>query len=236
MSELGIIIVTGASRGVGRATVISLVRDHGREVLAIARSTRSLDVLAEELKDAPGHLRTLTADLTSPALPAQLNAALGDRTVAALVNNAGLLLKRDFGQWTSEDMQQLYEVNVVAPLLLVQTLLHRFSILPAAHVVNIGSMGGVRGTTKFQGLLGYSVSKGALVTLTECLAEELKEKGVRVNCLSLGAVDTEMLREAFPGYQAPVSADRVGEFVARFSLEGHNLFNSKVLEVAVDTP
>lgn len=236
MSELGIIIVTGASRGVGRATVISLVRDHGREVLAIARSTRSLDVLSEELKDAPGHLRTLTADLTSPALPAQLNAALGNRTVAALVNNAGLLLKRDFGQWTSEDMQQLYQVNVVAPLLLVQTLLHRFSIEPPAHVVNIGSMGGVRGTTKFPGLLGYSVSKGALVTLTECLAEELKEKGVRANCLSLGAVDTEMLREAFPGYQAPVSADRVGEFVARFSLEGHNLFNSKVLEVAVDTP
>ena len=236
MREESIIIVTGASRGVGRETVISLVRDHGKEVLAIARSAQALDALSAELKDAPGRLRTLTADLTSSRLPEDLSEALGERRVSALVNNAGLLLKRDFGQWTAEDMDHLYQVNVVVPLLLVQVLLDRFTGTPTAHVVNIGSMGGVRGTTKFTGLLGYSVSKGGLVTLTECLAEELKERGVRVNCLSLGAVDTEMLREAFPGFEAQVSAAQVGAFVAQFSLEGHNLFNGKVLEVALGTP
>lgn len=236
MTEPGIIIVTGASRGVGRETVISLVRDHGREVLAIARNAQALGTLAAELQDAPGRLRTLTADLTSPSLATELNAALDDRRVAALVNNAGLLLKREFGQWSPEDMRRLYDVNVVAPLMLVQTLMDRLSGDPAAHVVNIGSMGGVRGSAKFPGLLGYSVSKGALITLTECLAEELKGKGIRANCLSLGAVATEMLREAFPGYAAPVTAADVGAFVARFSLDGHNLFNGKVLEVAIGTP
>lgn len=236
MTEPGIIIVTGASRGVGRETVISLVRDHGREVLAVARNAQALGTLTAELHDAPGRLRTLTADLTSPSLTAELNAALDDRRVAALVNNAGLLLKRELGQWSLEDMRRLYEVNVVAPLMLVQTLMDRLVGDPAAHVVNIGSMGGVRGSAKFPGLLGYSVSKGALITLTECLAEELKGKGIRANCLSLGAVATEMLQEAFPGYVAPVTAADVGAFVARFSLDGHNLFNGKVLEVAVGTP
>jgi short-subunit dehydrogenase len=234
MTHEGIVVVTGASRGVGRAAVRELVRVHGRRTLAVARDAAALANLREELSGAL--LETCVLDLASPGAPKALVAAVAGRTVSALVNNAGSLLKRDFGAWTSEELHGLYHVNVAVPLLLAQALLHQLEAARPGHVVNIGSMGGVQGSVKFPGLLGYSTSKGALVTLTECMAEELKERGVRVNCLCLGAVDTEMLREAFPGFQAPVSADDMGAFVARFSLEGRNLFNGNVLEVALGTP
>jgi len=236
MSKDGIIIVTGASRGVGRATALALVRDHGRNVLAVARDRNALYGLAQEARGGKGTLETLEVDIASAGADHVVSDAVGARRVQGLVNNAGLLLKRDLGHWSSEDMHRLYQVNVVAPLLLVQRLVDRLAGDPPGHVVNIGSMGGVQGSSKFPGLLGYSASKGALVTVTECLAEELKDRGVRANCLCLGAVDTEMLREAFPGYRAPVSAEDMGSFVARFVLEGANLFNGKVLQVATSTP
>jgi NAD(P)-dependent dehydrogenase (short-subunit alcohol dehydrogenase family) len=131
---------------------------------------------------------------------------------------------------------RLYRVNVVLPLRLVQALLDRLEGRPEGHVVNIGSMGGVQGSSKFPGLLGYSTSKGALVTATECLAEELKDRGVRANCVCLGSVDTEMLRQAFPGYKASMAPGEVGAFLSRFALEGGNLFNGKVLHMATGTP
>jgi 3-oxoacyl-[acyl-carrier protein] reductase len=236
MKKEGVVIVTGASRGVGRATALALVRDHGRHVLALARDTDALASLQQEALQAGGLLQTLVVDLASEGAERLVSDAIGPRSVAALVNNAGLLLKRELGAWSSEDMLRLYRVNVVAPLLLVQLLADRLAGMPAGHVVNIGSMGGVQGSSKFPGLLGYSASKGALVTVTECLAEEFKERGVSANCLCLGSVDTEMLREAFPGFRAPVSAEEVGAFVARFALEGAKLFNGKTLQVAVGTP
>ena len=228
----GLVVVTGASRGVGRATVEALVRDHGARVLAVARSEGAL----QELKALGPRVEVLRIDLEEDGAPATLAVAVGARRVRALVNNAGLLLKRDLLEWTDSDLQRLHRVNVVAPLRLVQALADRLSGDPAGHVVNVGSMGGVMGSMKFAGLLGYTVSKGGLVTLTECLAEELKDRGVRANCVCLGAVDTEMLREAFPGYQAPVGPVEVGNFLARFALEGANLFNGKVLQMAVSTP
>jgi short-subunit dehydrogenase len=202
--------------------------------MAVARDAAALATLRDEIADPL--LETLVLDLASPNAPSVLAMAVEGRPVVALVNNAGLLLKRDFGAWSIDDMQRLYQVNVVTPLMLVQALVEQLGSSDPGHVVNIGSMGGVQGSVKFQGLLGYSTSKGALVTLTECMAEELKDRGVRVNCLCLGAVDTEMLREAFPGFQAPVTAEEMGAFVARFSLEGRNLFNGKVLQVATGTP
>jgi 3-oxoacyl-[acyl-carrier protein] reductase len=236
MKDNGIIIVTGASRGVGRATALALVRDHGRHVLALARDRNALIGLAQEAQGAKGALETLALDLAGAEAEHVLSDAVGARRVRGLVNNAGLLIKRELGQWSASDMLSLYQVNVVAPLLLVQRLADRLAGEPPGHVVNIGSMGGVQGSSKFPGLLGYSASKGALVTVTECLAEELKDRRIRANCLCLGAVDTEMLREAFPGYQAPVRSTDMGAYVARFVLEGANLFNGKVLHVATSTP
>ena len=105
-----------------------------------------------------------------------------------------------------------------------------------AHIVNIGSMGGFQGSSKFPGLSAYSASKAALHTLTECLAQEFTEQGIKVNCLALGSAQTEMLEKAFPGYESPVMAFEMGKYIADFALTGHRFFNGKVLPVAVTTP
>ncbi len=156
--------------------------------------------------------------------------------MAGLVNNAGVLLKRPLGAWQASDFDQLFAVNARSPLMLTQTLLPALGRSASAHVVNISSMGGFQGSAKFPGLLGYSASKAALACMTECLAEELKDTAIRCNCLCLGAVDTAMLREAFPGYQAQVTAKAMGTFVAGFVLNGHKLLNGKVLPVSLSTP
>ena len=104
------------------------------------------------------------------------------------------------------------------------------------HVLNITSMGGVQGSAKFPGLSAYSSSKGALVILTELLAEEFKDSGPSFNALALGAVQTEMLEEAFPGYKAPVSAAQIGEYIIDFALNGHQFYNGKVLPISSSTP
>lgn len=97
-------------------------------------------------------------------------------------------------------------------------------------------MGGHESTSKFSGLSAYSASKAALANLTECLAEEWKTEGISVNCLMLGAVNTEMLGEAFPGYQAPLNAVEMADFICDFSLKGNTFFNGKLLPVSLSTP
>lgn len=97
-------------------------------------------------------------------------------------------------------------------------------------------MGGVQGSMKFPGLSAYSSSKAAVITLTELLAEEYKETGPSFNVLALGAVQTEMLEEAFPGYKAPLSAEDMAEYIMDFSLTGNKYYNGKLLQVSNSTP
>jgi NAD(P)-dependent dehydrogenase (short-subunit alcohol dehydrogenase family) len=105
-----------------------------------------------------------------------------------------------------------------------------------SHIVNISSMGGFQSSSKYKGLSYYSASKAALACLTECLANEFKEYGIIINCLALGAVQTEMLDEAFPGYKAPVNAVEMAEYISGFVLTGNKFFNGKILPVAIGNP
>ena len=124
--------------------------------------------------------------------------------------------------------------NFIGHVRMIQGVMN---LMPAgSHIVNIGSMGGFQGSMKFPGLSAYSASKAALHTLTECLAQEFAEQGIKVNCLAIGSAQTEMLEEAFPGYQSPVMAFEMGKYIADFSITGHRFFNGKVLPVAVTTP
>lgn len=226
-------IVTGAGRGVGRATVVELARAHGRRVIAVGRDAEALAAVAEE---AGTLVEPLRLDITGPEAAAILREAVGDRAVEALVHNAGRLLHRSLGAYDLRSMEELFVINVHAPLLLTQALADKLAGSPGGHVVVISSMGGFQDSVKFPGLAAYSASKAAAACLAQCLAAELGGRGVRCNALALGAVDTDMLRAAFPGYQAPVDAETMGRYVARFALEGADLFNAKVLPVAVSTP
>ena len=105
-----------------------------------------------------------------------------------------------------------------------------------SHVVTVSSMGGVQGSLKFPGLAAYSSAKGAVITLSELLAEEYKEQGIAFNVLALGAVQTEMLEEAFPGYQAPVEAHEMAEYIFNFAATSQKFYNGKVLSVSGSNP
>lgn len=231
------IIITGASSGVGRETAKILADIPGNKVIVIARNGMKIQSLSGEcnIKRHETVVQPIQFDLATgdiDQLAQQINRQFGK--IDVLINNAGAILNKPLGQITALEIDNVFDVNVKAPLLLTQALLPIMN--PGAHVVNISSMGGVQGSVKFPGLSVYSASKGALVVLTECLALELAEKNISVNCLAFGAVQTEMLSKAFPGYEAPVSAQKMAEFVADFAINGHKFFNGKVLPVSLSTP
>jgi len=232
------IVITGASRGIGYDTALELATRLGHRVLALSRNEVRLQRLAAEAKqgNGTGSVAVLPFDLTAPDYQA-LNAAVGQLGgVDVLINNAGLLINRPFEQLDMADWRRSFEVNFFGVVGLIRALLPQLRASDRPHVVNISSMGGFQGSAKFPGLAAYSASKAAIANLTECLAEEWKEEGIAVNCLALGAVDTEMLQEAFPGYQPPVSSAQMGAFLGEFATLQHRFFNGKVLPVSVSTP
>lgn len=228
------VVITGASAGIGYQVALHLVRHEGCRVVAIARRAEALQALAAEAADGPGELHPLALDLVgfdSEALRARVAAHL--HRVDVLLNNAGALVHRPFEELTDDDWRRMLDVNLLAPMRLTRALL---PLLGGGHVLNISSMGGVAGSSKFAGLAAYSTSKGALNTLTECLAEELAGDDIRVNCVALGAVQTEMLAAAFPGFEAPITAQAIAPRLADFALHGREVCNGKILSWAVTTP
>lgn len=219
------VIVTGASRGIGRA-LVDTFKNMGHEVWALSRNI-------DELKDIKG-IHSVSIDLSEEQQISDWVESCGVDYFDALINNAGMLINKPFSETTTADFEAVYSVNVFGVAQLIRHLLPLLSV--DSHILNISSMGGVNGSAKFPGLAAYSSSKGALGILTELLAEEFKDDGPRCNALALGAVQTEMLAEAFPDYEAPVSATEMASYIADFSLNGHRLYNGKVLPVSQSTP
>ncbi|WP_124979555.1 SDR family NAD(P)-dependent oxidoreductase [Nonlabens xiamenensis] len=223
------IVVTGASRGIGYE-LIQLLANAGHTVVALSRKREPMIAL--------GHARitAISTDLTqSKSIDDAATEILSNHDrVDVLIHNAGMLVNKPFAAITAEDFQQCYQVNVFGVAALTQALMPAFHA--QSHVVAISSMGGIQGSAKFPGLAAYSSAKAAVITLFELLAEEYKESGPKFNTLALGAVQTEMLAEAFPGYEAPLNAAEMAAYIADFGLTGHKYYNGKVLEVSVSTP
>lgn len=226
------IIITGASRGIGIETAKSLAKKK-IHVTAIARSQNKLSQLAKEF---PTFIHPLTLDITSQGSTSLIEEHIHQLGVNpdGIIHNAGLLINKQFSELTDADWSNQLQVNLMAPIKLTRDLLHLLK--KHSHILNIGSMGGFQGSDKFPGLTGYSVTKGALSVLTECLSKELSLQQIQVNCLCLGAVQTEMLEEAFPGLKAPVSPQQMGNYIADFVLHGNQFYNGKILPVALNNP
>ncbi len=232
------IIITGASSGVGFEAVLELTLTNKHQVIALARSQDKLTRLLEIAKGLNPEctLYPVAFDIVHDdhhAL-AQFVSSRFDGKVDVLINNAGALVNKPFTQTTETDLVEMLQSNYLGHARMIQTILPFMS--EGGHIVNIGSMGGFQGSVKFPGLAAYSASKAALHTLTECLAYELAERKISVNCLALGSAQTEMLEQAFPGYQSPVMAFEMGKYIADFATTAHKFFNGKVLPVAVTTP
>lgn len=228
-------LITGASSGIGFETALFLAENPNMQVIATARNIDKLKDLHEKSGKS---IICIPFDLHGGD-PQNFRKELIESRIEridGIVHNAGLLVNRAFEDISRNELEMSYQTNVFAPYFLTQALLPLLKSSDSAHIIHISSMGGVQGSVKFPGLSAYSSSKGALSVLTECLALELTPHNIRVNCLALGAVQTEMLGQAFPGYTAPLKAHEMGSFIAWFLENGHRFFNGKILPVALSTP
>ncbi len=219
------ILITGASRGIGKAVVERLLdSDKVEHVYVLTRNT--------ELFLTSSKLQVIGFDLESP----NFSVLKKIQRIDVIVNNAGQLIHSPFEETSEDNWHNMLKVNFLGPVELLKWALPLLKESRSPQVINITSMGGFQGSVKFPGLSAYSASKAALNNLTEVLAEEWKDIGIRVNSLALGAVNTEMLASAFPGYEAPFDAEEMSDFIVDFILERSRFFNGKIIPVSSTTP
>jgi NAD(P)-dependent dehydrogenase (short-subunit alcohol dehydrogenase family) len=210
------IIINGGTRGIGKEVVKFFAKNSEHRIINV--KSYKLDITEY--------------DTAGIKFIEWLSSVSGN--IDILINLSGLLIAKDFIESTSIEGRMMMETNFIGPASLIRSV--RPFMLPGSHIVNISSMGGFQGSSKYKGLSYYSSSKAAMSCLTECLSVEFEEFGISVNCLALGAVQTEMLSQAFPGYRAPLDAIQMAEFVCNFALTGNKFFNGKILPVAVSNP
>ena len=222
------IIITGTSRGIGYELALQFA-NAGHQVLAISRKIPR-GLLGNQ------NITCLSVDLSKENELVAVDNFISQswKKVDIIIHNAGSLVNKPFAQTTQEDFESVYKVNVFGVANLTRISLPYLQ--KESHVVSISSMGGIQGSMKFAGLSAYSSSKGAVITLSELLAEEYKEQGIAFNVLALGAVNTEMLQEAFPGYEAPISAVEMADYIFNFALTGNKFHNGKIIQVSSSTP
>jgi len=223
------VIITGTSRGIG-LELVKIFNDNGFKVLALSRDMSSIEELCS--KNVHGFSFDITKQQDIDKIANYVKSEFGP--IDAIIHNAGALIAKPFEMLSYDDFEYLYKVNVFGIAMLTKALLPQLS--KGAHVVGISSIGGVRGSVKFPGLAAYSSSKGALITLIEVLAEEFKDRNIAFNALALGAVQTEMLSEAFPDYKTDMQPKNMAQYIFDFTINGHQFYNGKVLEVSNSTP
>ena len=223
------VVITGTSRGIGFELAQEFAKN-GHHVLALSRNTAPLEKINHK------NITTLSVDLShNEDIQKAVNFLKSNwKHVDILINNAGKLINKPFTELTSDDFLEVYKVNVFGVAEITKGIIP--FLQKGSHVVTMSSMGGIQGSMKFGGLAAYSSAKGAVITLSELLAEEYKEQQIAFNVLAIGAVQTEMLAEAFPDYKAPLSAQEMANYIYDFSLTGNKFYNGKVLQVSSTTP
>lgn len=223
------VIITGTSRGIG-FELAQLFANENYNVLAISRNTETISKLNHS------KITSLAVDISDENDIKRVTDFVSStwKSIDVIIHNAGMLVNKPFTELSSDDFLEVYKVNVFGVASLTKSMIP--FLQKGSHVVTISSIGGIQGSLKFPGLAAYSSSKGAVITLSELLAEEYKEQQIAFNVLALGAVQTEMLEEAFPGYEAPTSANEMANYIFDFSLTGNKYYNGKVLQVSSTNP
>lgn len=225
------VVIVGASRGIGKELVHFFAKNASNQVFALSRNEQAMQEFSSY-----ENVQCLAFDLeqeNAREQASQIFAALS--SIDILINNAGKLVNKPFLDLSHSDIFASYQVNVIGIMQTVQAAVPKM-LENGGHIVNISSMGGFQGTVKFAGLSAYSTSKAALVSFTELFAEEFKDSKIKMNCLCLGSVQTEMLEEAFPGYQAPLQAHEMATYIGEFALNAHQFMHGRVIPVSLTTP
>jgi short-subunit dehydrogenase len=231
------IVITGCSQGIGYELVQQFSKEKTNKIVGISRNAKKLSQIQSLLGDE--HFKGISFDLNQISANGEFlfNEIFNYLAhIDILINNAGYLVRKPINNTTIEEIEAIFATNLFSPVALINLVQPLLEKSDHAHVINIGSMSGFQGSVKFPGLAWYSASKAALACLTECLVVDFKEKNISFNCLALGAVRTEMLDQAFPGYKAPLKPSEMAEFIANFALTGHQYFNGKVIPVALSNP
>jgi short-subunit dehydrogenase len=220
------IVVTGTSSGIGHQICIQAAKMNFH-VISVSRNI-------EPLKDIGG-IESFAIDITNKDSVDEFIANLKSRKIKIdiLINNAGYLVSELFGDTTYDSFKKTFDVNVFGLAEITRSLIP--IINSDGHVINISSIGGVNGSKKFPGLSAYSSSKAAVIALTEVLAEE-HQNGPSFNVLALGAVQTKMLKEAFPDYNAETKPEEMAKYILDFAINGNKLFNGKLISVSNSNP
>ena len=230
MSKEKVIVVLGASRGIGASIVKIFAQNNDFQIIALSRNLSRM----QEQFEAFDNVYSYAFDLSSVNVREKAEEIFTKfKKIDILINNAGALVNKPFVELSHDDISLSFQVNIIGVMGVTQAAV---GFMSQAHIVNISSIGGFQGSVKFPGLSAYSTSKAALCGFTELFAEEYKDTAITMNCLCLGAVQTEMLEEAFPGYLAPLSADEMASYITEFALNGNKWMNGKIIPVSLTTP
>lgn len=226
-----VIVVIGASKGIGKEIVLQFSKDENNIVIALSR-----DVKRMKREFCDKNIFCHYADISKDNLHEQLEVALSNYpTVDIFINTAGILIHKPFLALSREDINLSYETNTVGFIYAVQYMVPKM-INKGGHIVGISTMGAYQGSVKFPGLTAYSSSKSGMGIFTEVFAEEFKNSLIRINCLCIGAVATDMFKEAFPDGNTNMSANKMAKYIVNFALNGATYYNGKILPVTTTTP
>ena len=207
-------IITGAGRGVGRATALRFAREGARVVL-FSRTPAPLDNVAAEIARQGTPFLSVVGDVSREedvhALFQQVMQTF--EQVDILVNCAGVVAVRPFAEMDTSTWDHVLDVNLRGTFLCCREAFRIMTMQSSGVIVNLSSLSGVKGVEKFPGLSAYNVSKAGVASLTEILAVEGKPYNIRVCAVSPGAVDTEMLRQAAPHLKAGMTPENLAEIL-----------------------
>ncbi len=229
------VIINGGSRGIGKETALKMAGNRNNQILVTGRNEEALKELSEcsEYKNI-SYIKLDMAEFDREVDTVKDQIYYRFSKVDILINCAGTLVAKEFIKITNQEARNMMETNFFGPATLIRMLVPLMA--KGSHIINISSMGGFQGSPKYKGMSYYSASKSALACLTECLATELSDSGIFVNCLAIGAVRTDMFKSAFPGLRAPLEPKDMAEFISYFAVNGNKFFNGKILPVAVTNP
>jgi NAD(P)-dependent dehydrogenase (short-subunit alcohol dehydrogenase family) len=205
-------LITGAGRGIGRATAI-IFAEQGADLLLIARTATELEETVALCKTVNGNIHVLSVptDLADLQQVDRLFAVIEEHgmTVDILINNAAVFASGLSSEFPVDRLQYVLDINLLAPYYLCQKAIPLMLKKRSGTIVNVSSFSGCFGTTKFPGFGAYNISKYGLWGLTEILALENKEQNIRVNQISFSGVDTRMFLEAAPpGVKADLTPEQ----------------------------
>lgn len=221
------VFITGAGKGIGFEVVKAFLNDPTYNIIATSRNV-------DRLKDiVDPRLNIITGDLITNYTHIIDEIITKARSIDIIINNAALILNKEIIDVSSDDINNVMQTNFSVPYKLIRDLYPK--LIHGSHIINISSMSGFQGSKKFKGLSLYSASKAALASLSECIAEEWRDKHIYCNCLALGAVDTDMIKVSIPGLEPTVTASQMAEYIYNFALKGHIYSNGQVIPVTLST-